>query len=79
MRPFIPLLCAVSLALGGCGDTRLERTGSGAVTGAGIGFTAGFLSGPAENTGTGLFVGMALGALVGYLLDEPIFMNSRKR
>lgn len=74
-RRILAPLSAIMLALSGCGDTRLERAGSGAVTGSAIGYGVGFVSGPGENTATGLFVGMAIGALIGALLDEPLFMN----
>ena len=77
----IALLLSVSLLLTACGDSRLERTGSGAAIGAGIGLGSGYLccQNPGKGAEAGLFIGMAVGALIGFILDEPLFFNNSSR
>ncbi len=71
------LLLTLCLLLNACGDSRLERTGSGAAIGGGIGLASGFLCCHDAGTGAehGLFIGMAVGAIIGLILDEPLFFN----
>lgn len=80
MRRFITILTALCM-LTACGGSRLERAGSGAVMGAGTGMMVGYAASSSDSRGNGieagLFIGMAVGALIGYLLEEPILMNSR--
>jgi len=74
------LACAVAscLFLSACGESRLERAGSGAAIGAGIGVASGFVccQNPGRGTEAGLIIGVAAGALIGFLIDSPIFFNS---
>jgi surface antigen len=56
-----------ALALAGCGTTTGERTGSGALIGAGTGAAIGSFSG---NAGKGALIGAGAGALGGYLYDQ---------
>ena len=69
---------SVCLALNACGDSRLERAGSGAAIGAGAGIATGFLccQDPGQGTQNGLIVGAIAGALIGYIIDSPLFFNS---
>lgn len=65
-------LCSL-VVLSGCGETRIERVGSGAVIGGAVGTGVGFAC--CINPGAGLAIGAASGAVVGGLLSEPIFFN----
>jgi osmotically inducible lipoprotein OsmB len=56
---------ALVLALGGCGDTPLQRGVSGGLLGAGAGAGVGALTG--GNAGTGALIGGGLGAAGGAL------------
>ena len=69
---------AACLVLTACGDSRIERAGSGAAIGAGIGVGTGFVccQNPGKGTQNGLIVGVIAGALIGFLIDSPIFFNS---
>jgi YMGG-like Gly-zipper len=62
---FLLVIAAVTLA--GCGTTTGERTGSGALLGAGTGAAIGSFSG---NAGKGALIGAGAGALGGYLYDQ---------
>jgi membrane associated rhomboid family serine protease len=62
---FLFVIAAVVLA--GCGTTTGERTGSGALLGAGAGAAIGSLSG---NAGKGALIGAGAGAVGGYLYDQ---------
>jgi hypothetical protein len=61
-------------ALVGCGTTTGERTGSGALIGAGTGAALGSLSG---NAGKGALIGAGAGALGGYLYDQDQKQHQR--
>ena len=61
------LLVIAAAALAGCGTTTGERTGSGALLGAGTGAAIGSFSG---NAGKGALIGAGAGALGGYLYDQ---------
>lgn len=61
-------LCAATLALSACGDTRGERALSGAGVGAGIGALGGAVAGGSATTGA--LIGGAVGAGVGGLTDK---------
>jgi hypothetical protein len=63
----ISLLIFSVIALVGCGTTTGERTGSGALLGAGAGAAIGSMSG---NAGKGALIGAGAGALGGYLYDQ---------
>lgn len=80
MKHSIALLLCASLLLNACGGSRIERTGSGAVVGGGIGLAGGYLccQKPGDGAASGLLIGMAVGALIGFILDEPLFFNYRK-
>jgi surface antigen len=68
MKTTTVVLCIFSaVALAGCGTTTGERTGSGALIGAGTGAAIGSLSG---NAGKGALIGAGAGALGGYLYDQ---------
>ncbi|MES2985317.1 MAG: hypothetical protein V4735_09040 [Pseudomonadota bacterium] len=76
MRRHCAMLLATLLSVSACGDTRLERTGSGAAIGGGIGVASGFLCCDAgKGAQSGLFIGMAVGALIGFLVEHPLFFN----
>lgn len=77
MKRQIAIALTLCFLLNACGDSRIERTGSGAAIGAGIGIASGFLccKNPGEGTQNGLIIGVAVGALIGFLLDEPLFFN----
>ena len=62
---FLSVIAAVALA--GCGTTTGERTGSGALLGAGTGAAIGSLSG---NAGKGALIGAGAGAVGGFLDDK---------
>jgi len=62
---FMFIIAAVALT--GCGTTTGERTGSGALLGAGTGAAIGSFSG---NAGKGALIGAGAGALGGYLYDQ---------
>lgn len=81
MRRNIAALVSIAFLLNACGDTRLERTGSGAVAGAVSGAAIGFVccQRAGEGAAPGLFIGMAVGALIGLMLDEPLFFNPDRR
>lgn len=68
---------AACLLLSACGDTRVERAGSGAVIGAATGFAVGAVCcmDPPHGMLVGTYVGMGVGALTGALLSEPLFFN----
>jgi uncharacterized membrane protein len=72
---------ALPLLLGACGDTRIERTGSGAVAGGVAGGLTGFVccGNPGHNAGQGAVIGAAIGALIGFLLDHPIIFDDGYR
>jgi uncharacterized membrane protein len=63
----ISLVILSVVALTGCGTTTGERTGSGALIGAGTGAAIGSFSG---NAGKGALIGAGAGALGGYLYDQ---------
>jgi surface antigen len=63
----VSLSIIAAIALTGCGTTTGERTGSGALLGAGSGAALGSLSG---NAGKGALIGAGAGALGGYLYDQ---------
>ena len=64
------------VVLSGCGTTIGERTGSGALIGAGTGAAIGSLSG---NAGKGALIGAGAGALGGYLYDQDQKSQERDR
>jgi hypothetical protein len=76
-RIAIPLLLSSTLWLNACGDSTLERVGSGAVIGGAGGFAAGGICchDPA-NDAAGFFIGAAVGAIIGLVLDHPLFFNT---
>jgi hypothetical protein len=79
MKRHLALLVCACLLLNSCGDTRIERTGSGAAIGAGAGIVSGFLC--CKDPGDarpGMFIGAAVGALIGLLINEPLFFNSSR-
>lgn len=78
MRPAIPLLMSVLLTLTACGDTRIERAGSGAVIGGVGGAAVGGICcrDPIDNFGKGAIIGAAIGALVGFLVNRPLFFDA---
>jgi hypothetical protein len=77
MRVVIPLAVSVALLLSGCGDTRLERAGTGAVAGAATGAAAGALccGHPLQDAGEGAVIGAAVGAIIGVVIDHPLFFR----
>lgn len=74
-KPAFALLCASLLLLGGCGESRIERAGSGAVIGGVTGGAVGALCCIGTGVGAGAAIGAGAGALVGAALSEPLFMN----
>lgn len=68
------------LALTACGETRMERAGSGAIIGGTTGAVVGLVccGDPIDGATAGLYIGAASGALIGALLDEPLFMDYRE-
>ncbi len=73
----IALLLTAALSLSACGETRLERAGSGAVIGGVIGGGVGAVCcmNPPAGIKAGALIGAGTGAVVGALLSEPLFMN----
>ena len=71
------LLCLLPLLLAGCGDTRLERAGSGAVIGGTIGLGVGFIccGDPFVGPKVGGAIGAAVGGVTGAILEEPLFFD----
>ncbi len=61
------VMLAGSITLVGCGTTTGERSGSGALIGAGTGALIGSMSG---SWGTGAAIGAGVGAVGGYLYDQ---------
>lgn len=78
-----PALCLVltSILLGGCGDSRMERAGSGAAIGAGVGIAVGAVccADPFHGAAVGGLIGGASGAAVGAILDRPLFFNHQNQ
>lgn len=75
---FAPMTLLISaLLLSGCGETRIERAGSGAVIGGVTGFAVGTVccGNPPAGMGLGAAIGAGVGAVTGALLSEPLFMN----
>ena len=69
MKRSIALLLCACMLLNGCGNSRLQSTGTGAAVGAGVGLASGFLCcRDAKDAEPGLFIGMAVGALIGFLI-----------
>ena len=77
MRARFSAILAIPLLLAGCGDTRLERAGSGAVIGGTVGFAVGAVCcmNPPAGIPVGTAIGAGAGAIVGALLSEPLFFN----
>lgn len=77
LRASMASLLVATLLLSACGDTRLERAGSGAVIGGTIGFGVGAVCcmNPPAGIGLGTAIGAGVGAVTGALLSEPLFMN----
>lgn len=69
-----PVLVALPL-LTACGETRVERVGSGAVIGGTVGAAAGALCCLGSGVGAGALIGASAGAITGAVLDEPLFFN----
>ncbi len=69
------LSCA--LLLSACGESRLERAGSGAVIGGVTGFAVGTVccANPPAGMMWGTAIGAGVGAVTGAILSEPLFMN----
>lgn len=79
-RALIPLILSATLLLSACGNTRIERTGSGAAIGGGIGLVGGGICcQDPSNAAPGFFIGAAVGALIGLLLDHPLFFDTSSR
>jgi hypothetical protein len=68
MSRYLWVLAAAALALGACGDTRAERTASGAAIGAGAGAVLGAVTGLGPVTGT--LAGATVGGLTGMITDK---------
>ena len=69
MKRTIPLVLCACLVLNGCGNSRIQSTGTGAVVGAGAGLASGFLCcKDVKDAAPGMFIGMAVGALIGFLI-----------
>ena len=79
-RLAIPLFLASAVALGGCtADETTQRTGSGAVIGAGAGAAGGALFGAmAGSPGTGAAIGAGAGAVIGGATGYIIDRNKKK-
>lgn len=77
MKSAILGLFALPLLLSGCGDTRLERAGNGAILGMVAGGAVGALccGDPIDGIGIGAAVGAAGGAAIGALSPRPLFFN----
>ncbi len=68
MRRYLCLLPAVMFLLSGCGDTRGERTVTGAGIGAGAGAVVGAITG--FGAGNGALLGAAVGGVAGMVTDN---------
>jgi len=68
MGRYLCLLLAAVLLLSGCGDTRGERTITGAGIGAGAGAVVGAITG--LGTGNGALLGAAVGGVAGMVTDK---------
>ena len=79
MRFILPVILSLSLLLTACGDTRLERAGSGAVVGGAAGFATGGVCcrDPGNGATNGFFIGAVVGAIIGALLDDSLIFNPR--
>lgn len=77
MKAVFFCLVALSLLLSGCGDTRLERAGNGAILGMFAGGAVGALccADPIDGIGIGAAIGAAGGAAIGALSPRPLFFN----
>ncbi len=73
----LPAILLSALLLAGCGETRIERVGSGAVIGGVAGFAVGTVccGNPPAGMKAGTLIGAGTGAVVGAMLSEPLFMN----
>lgn len=75
-RSSLLLMCALFM-LTGCGDTRLERAGSGAVIGGVAGLAVGTIccGDPFDGAQLGGLIGAAGGAAIGAISPRPLFFN----
>jgi len=73
----LSLVSVSLLLLSGCGDTRLERAGSGAVIGGVAGIAVGTIccSDPFHGAQVGGLIGAAGGAAIGAISNKPLFFN----
>ncbi len=76
MKPTITALLSL-LLLTACGDTRIERAGSGAVIGGVVGGGIGAVccADPLHGFGVGAAIGAASGAAIGAISNKPLFFN----
>ncbi len=81
MKPLSCLLLAATLVLSGCGYSRTERAGSGAVIGATVGGVGGLLccGDPVDGMAIGVVGGAIVGGAIGAMLDDPILMDYKKQ
>lgn len=71
------VIVCLPFLLSACGETHIERAGSGAVIGGVTGFIVGALccADPHDGAAAGAAIGAASGALIGVILPEPIFFD----
>lgn len=70
-------ILSAALLLSACGESRLERAGSGAVIGGVTGIAVGAVCcmDPFNGAAIGGAIGAGAGAITGAILSEPLFMN----
>ena len=70
-RAKVTVLIGCTLLLAGCGTTTVERVGTGALIGAGLGASTGALFGNGLGVVPGTAIGAAIGAAAGALSGPP--------
>jgi hypothetical protein len=71
------LILAIPFLVSGCGDTRAERAGSGAVIGGVTGIAVGMIccADPFDGAQVGGLIGAGAGAAIGAISNRPLFFN----
>lgn len=77
MKPRLLALLSALLLVSACGESRIERAGSGAAIGATIGLGVGMVccGDPFVSPKVGGLIGAGVGGVTGALLSEPLFFN----